>query len=148
MGVRYVMDHRTIEGMLLVHGAYIILSMGSLYSGHCWVELPGGIMYDGTLCKFYTQEGYAHVTGATPFRKYTTHEVTRESKKYGYYALGFDEKFPGARHAYLMTREDLKHVLHAIQEGDTQASSARRCCSHPDGKDGGTPPHHPPPFCT
>jgi hypothetical protein len=117
MGIRYVTTHGGIEGMLLVHGAYIILSRGSLYSGHCWVELPEGIVYDGTLCKFYTQEGYAQVTGATAFRKYTINEVARESKKYGYYALGFDEKFPGARHAYLMTRVELERVLLVIKEG-------------------------------
>lgn len=45
-------------GGVLVHGIYAPESFMSIKTGHAWVELPGNIIFDGVLQRFYRKEDY------------------------------------------------------------------------------------------
>jgi hypothetical protein len=68
---RYVMDHGTTDA-LLVHGLY--------HDGkdHAWVEIPGGVVYDGVLDCFYQAEAYYLTMMAEPQVKYTAKEAGKK----------------------------------------------------------------------
>lgn len=64
---RYALDHNRPE-IVVVHGfAWDV--------PHAWVEIPGGIIYDGTCKGFYSASGYMSVSGARPVRKMTPEEL-------------------------------------------------------------------------
>jgi hypothetical protein len=64
----YVLAHPEIKGLRLVHGR-------SLGIAHSWVELPGGIVFDGVAQRFYTLAGYRAATEAAEEASYTSHEA-------------------------------------------------------------------------
>jgi hypothetical protein len=66
---RYV-THRArflADGVWLVHGTN---SMS--IDRHAWAELPGGVVFDAVLQRFYSKIGYYDATVARPWYKYTT----------------------------------------------------------------------------
>jgi len=54
----YFVLHDAPEGAHLVHGHIREGGASSHYTGHAWVELPGDIVYDGVLQRFYRCECY------------------------------------------------------------------------------------------
>ena len=51
-----------IAGMRLVHG---VCRDGDVVWAHAWVDLPGGIVFDGVRQQFYDRAGYRRVMHAT-----------------------------------------------------------------------------------
>jgi hypothetical protein len=49
----------------LVHGEY------ANWNRHAWVELPGGIVFDGVAQRFYDRKGYYDAVRARPWYMYT-----------------------------------------------------------------------------
>jgi len=49
----------------LVHGEY------RGFHRHAWVELPGGVVFDGTNQRFYDRTGYYEAVGARPWYMYS-----------------------------------------------------------------------------
>src|SRR5690242_13300623 len=66
--LRYVLAHPEIIGLRLVHGRCLGLA-------HAWVELPGGVVFDGVVQRFYTLAGYRAATAATEEASYTSGEA-------------------------------------------------------------------------
>jgi len=62
---RYALDH---DDVLVVHG----YAWGV---PHAWVEIPGGIIYDGTCKGFYVADDYERCVEASPIRKMTSSEL-------------------------------------------------------------------------
>ncbi|GEM_PF-3009357 len=131
MGHKYLMNHdgygveQKIDGMFLVHGVYKHKEAPDLvWASHCWVELPGDIIYDGSIGKFYKTGDYLRVTGAIPFKKYTVNEAATEFLKCPNdgrsWELGYAEKFhPGI----CLNNRQLQEVL---QDGcSSEARSIR-----------------------
>jgi hypothetical protein len=75
---RYVMDHSTTEA-LLVHGLYHDVL------DHAWVEIPGGVVYDGVLDRFYQAEAYYLAMKAEPLAKYTAKEAGEKGCAAGHF---------------------------------------------------------------
>lgn len=55
----------TLEEIWLVHGEYWIGQR------HAWVELPGGVVFDGPYQRFYDRAGYYKAVGARPWYMYS-----------------------------------------------------------------------------
>jgi hypothetical protein len=55
---------KSLDGVYLVHGE---TAAGFALGGHAWVELPGGVIFDGVYQRFYSAEGYAPL----PWYKFT-----------------------------------------------------------------------------
>ncbi len=66
----YVVDHPDIAGMRLVHG---VVQHGTppLPLDHAWVELPGGVVFDGVVQAFFSRHSYYRVMSAVPLDTYT-----------------------------------------------------------------------------
>jgi hypothetical protein len=62
----YVQTHR-IKGMEYVFGR----SLGGGFGNHGWVELPGNVLFDGVLQRFYDRTGYYRIEFAMPWYRYT-----------------------------------------------------------------------------
>ena len=72
-----------ISSMRLVHG---VCRDGSDQWAHAWVELPGGVVFDGVRQEFYDRDGYCRVMGAVAEARYDAPamiEKMLESVKYG-----------------------------------------------------------------
>ena len=54
-----------LEEIWLVHGEYAILGIG-----HAWVELPGDVLFDAVLQRFYRRDAYYEIELAKPWYKY------------------------------------------------------------------------------
>ena len=50
----YICDHHDVAGIRLVHG----LTGRHLSTGHGWVELPGEVIFDGVVQRFFTRPSY------------------------------------------------------------------------------------------
>lgn len=66
----YVLDH-DIAGMLLVHGRNTRLN-----DEHAWVELPGGIVFDGVAQRFFAKDVYEAVMQVKPVAVYAPDDAT------------------------------------------------------------------------
>jgi len=73
----YVLDRTETEARL-VHGRW----QGG--HGHAWVEIPGGIVFDGVLNRFYQAEAYDHIMLLEPEAKYTPMEAARAVIQHGH----------------------------------------------------------------
>jgi hypothetical protein len=62
----YVQTHR-IKGMEYVFGT----SLGGGFGNHGWVELPGNVLFDGVLQRFYDREAYYRIEFAMPWYRFT-----------------------------------------------------------------------------
>ena len=130
----YTMDHAEIPGILLVHGKYT-----KVPRGHAWVELPGGIIFDGVKRKFYRWSEYRRRFQAEARVKYTprqaaTFYIKKESsgpwEKAGWNGLylgHFGSRMPGCltpmwgfgsksfrrqvRETWLAGRPDFAHIF-------------------------------------
>lgn len=62
--------------VMLVHGKYRSPAM-DMPSNHAWVELPGEIIFDGVLQRFYDKEKYAAYYDIQEENRYTPSEMYR-----------------------------------------------------------------------
>lgn len=72
-----------IDGMLLVHG---VCGDDHVLWAHAWVELPGGIVFDGVRQQFYQRDGYYRILRATAEATYDAPAIRaqmRTRKHYG-----------------------------------------------------------------
>lgn len=77
---KYVVSKDNIEGIKLVHGFYSIKE----YTGfHAWVELPGNIIFDGVLQRFYEKEGYYSYYKIIKIAEYSSQEMQKKGKEAG-----------------------------------------------------------------
>jgi hypothetical protein len=70
-------------GLRLVHGTG---RTGSVLWAHAWVELPGGLVFDGVRQRFYDRADYGRVLGVTAEAIYQPLEVVdrlRATQRYG-----------------------------------------------------------------
>jgi hypothetical protein len=51
-----------IDGLRLIHG---VCRDGNVVWAHAWVDLPGGIVFDGVRQQFYDRDGYRRVMRAS-----------------------------------------------------------------------------------
>jgi hypothetical protein len=68
---KYLLDH-DIEGMMLVHGTRYGIP-------HAWVELPGDVVFDGTVSRFFDRESYYQVQRVVKEVEYTKVEACRKA---------------------------------------------------------------------
>jgi hypothetical protein len=71
--LKYVREHAHIAGMRLVHGVICHARPVSPLD-HAWVELPGGIVFDGVVQAFFTRDSYRRVMSAVPLDSYSVSE--------------------------------------------------------------------------
>jgi hypothetical protein len=73
----------SVEGLTLVHGT---CRAGLLQWGHAWVELPGGLVFDGVRQQFYEPAGYHRILQTTAEATYRPEAVMaqlRATQRYG-----------------------------------------------------------------
>jgi hypothetical protein len=75
---KYILDHRETEARL-VHGQY---HQGA---GHAWVVIPGGIVFDGTMNRFYAAEVYYQIMQVVPEVEYAAEEAIELGVQHGHY---------------------------------------------------------------
>jgi hypothetical protein len=81
--LKYVREHGDIAGMRLVHG--VISHPGQpAPMDHAWVELPGGIVFDGVVQTFFTRDSYSRVMSAVQLDSYTSSETEQLLARYGH----------------------------------------------------------------
>ena len=71
---RYVIDlakRLPKEQIWLVHGEY------GFSIGHAWVELPGDVVFDAVLQRFYGKQGYYEIQSANPLYMYSSGAAMR-----------------------------------------------------------------------
>lgn len=73
---QYVLNRSHIEGIKLVHGLYKP-SFVDIHSGHAWIELPGEIIFDGVLQRFYEKKGYYTFYGIIKQVEYEPKEIRK-----------------------------------------------------------------------
>jgi hypothetical protein len=71
-----------LEGLTLVHGT---CRAGLLLWGHAWVELPGGLVFDGVRQQFYEPAGYRRVLQTTAEATYRPEAVVAQLRATGRY---------------------------------------------------------------
>jgi hypothetical protein len=78
---KYILDHPQLEGMRLVHG---VVSHGPHFVpfDHAWVELPGGVVFDGVVQTFFTHVSYYAVMLAMVLDAYSAAEARQLVETY------------------------------------------------------------------
>jgi hypothetical protein len=73
---KYVLDHAGIHGMRLVHG---VVSHPPLFVplDHAWVELPGNVVFDGVVQRFFCRPSYYAVMSALALDAYSATATRR-----------------------------------------------------------------------
>lgn len=74
--------HVKLPGAVLVHGKYapFLEEEPYHYFEHAWVELPGDIVFDGVLQKFYQKGAYYKYYKAENVVEYTLEEAIKMAK--------------------------------------------------------------------
>jgi hypothetical protein len=80
--VKYVLAHPEITGMRLVHGV-VSHAPHFVPLDHAWVELPGDIVFDGVVQRFFTRSSYYAVMGAVALDAYSAAATRRLVAKHG-----------------------------------------------------------------
>jgi hypothetical protein len=78
-GARIRREPVPIEGVVLVHGTM----RSPRHRGwlrHAWVELPGDVVFDGVVQRFFTRESFYRVMGAHALIRYSWSEARRLSR--------------------------------------------------------------------
>jgi hypothetical protein len=71
LGMTLARDDPTRDDLWLVHGEYLDWGEYTSWQPHGWVELPGGVVFDGNLQQFYERVGYYETVHAQPWYKYS-----------------------------------------------------------------------------
>ena len=83
-GLRYFWEFAGLDDSVrLVHGHADCI--GGNNTGHAWVELPGGVVYDGSFDRFYEAEAYCRIMMATAEVTYTAAEASKASSLYEHF---------------------------------------------------------------
>jgi hypothetical protein len=80
---RYALDHPDINGLQLVHG---VVSHGPhfLPLDHAWVELPGDVVFDGVVQRFFTRASYYAAMSAVILDRYSVADAQRLLARHGH----------------------------------------------------------------
>ena len=81
--VAYMVQHPEILGMRLVHGV-VSHGPGGVPLDHAWVELPGGIVFDGVVQAFFTHASYTRVMAAVELDRYSSADAERLLAEHGH----------------------------------------------------------------
>ena len=81
--LKYVLGHAEIADLRLVHGV-VSHAPRFLPLDHAWVELPGGIVFDGVVQAFFTRLSYYAVMSAMPLDTYSSTETRRLLASHGH----------------------------------------------------------------
>lgn len=76
------MDNIQLEGGMLVHGMYFPWGVPEnkfSYVDHAWVELPGDIVFDGVLQRFYRKMDYYKYYNAIKVYEYAYDEAIKKA---------------------------------------------------------------------
>ena len=73
--VKYVVDHPEIIGMRLIHGV-VSHAPHLVPFDHAWVELPGDVVFDGVVQRFFTRVSYCSAMAAVALDAYSGPETT------------------------------------------------------------------------
>jgi hypothetical protein len=81
--INYVLDHEGIQGMRLMHG---VVSHPPLFVplDHAWVELPGNVVFDGVVQRFFSRASYYAVMSALPLDVYSASAARRMIAAHGH----------------------------------------------------------------
>src|SRR5262245_19990386 len=82
----YAVSHAAEPGVVLVHGT-VIVHVGHVVSPapHAWAEIGAGLVYEGTVGRFYEREGYYRAYSPSVARTYTGHEAARMMRSEGHW---------------------------------------------------------------
>jgi hypothetical protein len=75
---RYIVDHDDTDARLM-HGRYYD------GKGHAWVVIPGGIVFDGVLDRFYAAEPYLQMLECVPEKEYSAQEAITVGGQHRHY---------------------------------------------------------------
>jgi hypothetical protein len=89
-------SRRDIAGAQLVHGTVTDPGTG-LVLGHAWVVLPGDVIFDGVVQRFFGRESYNRVMNARPIISLEKREAAKRIRTERHYGAWFDLKHYGAR---------------------------------------------------
>lgn len=78
---KYLSAHPEIPEAMLVHGKWHTLF------DHAWVELPGDIVFDGVMQRFYGKEDYYREFETIKIAEYTLEEAIENVSRYDCYGL-------------------------------------------------------------
>jgi hypothetical protein len=68
------------DDVILCHGLYTEYQVA-----HAWVELPGNIVFDGVMQRFYIKEGYYKTLKITKLVEYTSFKASRLILEYRHF---------------------------------------------------------------
>ena len=112
---KYVLAHDE-PGMRLIHGVAIMPGTAHPFE-HAWVELPGDIVFDGVVQRFFTRESYGRVmTILRPLLSLTRKQAMRRLRIERRYGPWFDLR----EH-----RREVHHLL-GVDERDPRFAAFRR----------------------
>jgi len=80
----YAVDHAP-AGSVLIHGQIREGGPTARHIGHVWVELPGDIVFDGVLQKFYRKDAYYAARDAKPTFTFPKENAIFEMVKYHHF---------------------------------------------------------------
>lgn len=81
--LKYALDHPAIRGLRLVHGV-VSHPPHFVPFDHAWVELPGGVVFDGVVQTFFRRVSYYRVMAAVALDAYCGPEATRLVAEHGH----------------------------------------------------------------
>ena len=71
-----MLEHPDIDGLLLVHGV-VSHAPYFLPFDHAWVELPGDVVFDGVVQRFFTRGSYYAAMSAVILDSYSVADAQR-----------------------------------------------------------------------
>lgn len=77
----YAVEHRDVKGIRIAHGTY----QGGFNIDHAWVELPDGVLFDGTLQCVYGRERYCSITHAIKEVEYSVDALCKLLRYEGHF---------------------------------------------------------------
>lgn len=75
-------DKEVAKTIRLIHGLYRPFSLDN-HCGHAWVELPGDIVFDGVLQRFYLKDAYYKYYEIIKLNEYTVDEACQVGHEFG-----------------------------------------------------------------
>jgi hypothetical protein len=80
---KYVLEHPEIDGLQLVHGV-VSHAPHFLPFDHAWVELPGDVVFDGVVQRFFTRVSYYAAMAAVALDAYSVPDTRRLVGEHGH----------------------------------------------------------------
>ena len=86
----YMMNLKDRENVVCCQGDIINPSREGMTGGHAWIELPGELIFDGVLQRFYTREGYYNILKPDVKLRLTFTELNELALKHRCFALYYN----------------------------------------------------------